>query len=291
MTRLKRVLRMNRILPVLLIIAIAAGCGKNGKSKKRIGIAEAGNTILYLDQIPKLVPSGTSKTDSAATSQNYINKWVRKELLLQKALENLSPDISADIDRQLEETRSNLVIYQYQRQIMLERMDTLVSDSELVNYYNSNPTNFSLSTNIVKALFIKLPVETPNVEKIKHLARSNDQSNLQELEKICYQFAEKFDDFNEEWIPFDRISVELPSEIDNEESFLKRTPFYESGDSANIYLVNFREYRLRSTLAPYEYVKDDIKRIIWNNRRIKFFENLENGIYNEALKENKFKIF
>jgi hypothetical protein len=282
---------MNRILLVLLIIAITAGCGNNGRSRKRIEAARAGSIILYLDQIPNLLPPGTSKTDSAATTQNYINKWVRKELLLQKAQENLSPDISADIDRQLEETRSNLVIYQYQRQMMLERMDTVVSDSELVNYYNSNPAGFNLNTNIVKALFIKLPVETPNVEKIKHLARSNNQIDLQELEKICYQFAEKFDDFNEEWIPFDRISVELPSEIDNEENFLKHTPFYESSDSANIYLVNFREYRLRSTLAPYEYIKDDIKRIIWNARRIKFFENLENGIYNDALKENRFKIF
>jgi hypothetical protein len=175
--------------------------------------------------------------------------------------------------------------------MMLERMDTLVNDSELVDYYNSNPTSFNLSTNIVKALYIKLPVETPNIEKIKRLTRSNDQSDLQDLEKICYQFAEKFDDFNEEWVPFDRISVELPSEIDNEENFLRRTPFYESSDSANIYLVNFRDYKLRSSLAPYEYVKDDIKRIIWNNRRIQFFQNLENGIYNDALKDNKFKIF
>ena len=291
MTRLKRVLRMNRILLLLMLIAITAGCGKKGGSNQRIEVAVAGSTILYLDQIPKLVPAGTSKTDSAATTQNYINKWVRKELLFQKAQENLSPGISEDIDRQLEETRSNLLIYQYQRQMMLERMDTLVNDSELVDYYNSNPTSFNLSTNIVKALYIKLPVETPNIEKIKRLTRSNDQSDLQDLEKICYQFAEKFDDFNEEWVPFDRISVELPSEIDNEENFLRRTPFYESSDSANIYLVNFRDYKLRSSLAPYEYVKDDIKRIIWNNRRIQFFQNLENGIYNDALKDNKFKIF
>jgi hypothetical protein len=291
MTMLKKVLRMNRILPVLIILTITSGCGKNGGSIKRIEVASAGNTFLYLDQIPRLVAPGTSKTDSAATTQNYINKWVRKELLFQKAQENLSPDISDDIDRQLEETRSNLVIYQYQRQMMLEKMDTLVSDSELVDYYNSNPTSFNLSTNIVKALFIKLPIETPNIEKIKRLARSNDQKDLQELETVCYQFAEKFDDFNEEWVPFDRISVELPSEIDNEENFLKRTPFYESSDSVNTYLLNFRDYRLRTSLAPYEYVKDDIKRIIWNKRRIEFFQNLENGIYNDALKENKFKIF
>jgi HEPN domain-containing protein len=282
---------MNRILPIVLIIFIFAGCGRKRSSVKRVEVASVGNTILYLDQMPGLYPAGTSKTDSAAASQNYINKWVRKELLFQKAQDTLSPEFSEDIKKQLEEARSNLVIYQYQRQMMLERMDTVVSDSELVNYYNANPASFNLSSNIVKALFIKLPVETPNIEKIKHLARSNGQSDLQDLEKICYQFAEKFDDFNEEWIPFDRISVELPSEIDNEENFLRRTSFYELSDSSSIYLVNFRDYKIRFTLAPFEYVKDDIKRIIWNNRRIEFFQNLENGIYNDALKDNKFKIF
>ncbi|MGD0341707.1 MAG: hypothetical protein ABSA76_08385 [Bacteroidales bacterium] len=282
---------MNRILTILLIIFIIVGCGKKRSSEKRVELAVAGNTILYLDQMPRLVPAGTSKTDSAAAVVNYINKWVRKELLFQKAEENMSPELSDDIEKQLQEARSNLVIYQYQRQMMLEKMDTVVSDSELVKYYDSNPASFNLSSNIVKALYIKLPVETPNIEKIKHLARSSNQSDLQELEKVCYQFAEKFDDFSEEWIPFDRISVELPSEIENEENFLKRTPFYQSSDSSSIYLVNFRDYKLRSTLAPFEYVKNDIKRIIWNKRRIEFFQNLEIGIYNDALKENKFKIF
>ena len=281
---------MNRIFYILLIILLSAGCGKDNNTGKRRAVATAGNTVLYLDQIPRLIQPGTSVADSTATIQNYINKWAKKELLFQKAEENLSPELKDEIDKQLIETRSNLIIYQYQRQMMLEKMDTLVSDAELENYYTSNKESFLLSSNIVKALFIKLPVETPNINRIKLLARSNDQSDLQQLETICYQFAEKFDDFNEQWVPLDRLSVELPQEINNEENFLKRTTFYESGDSTNLYLITIRDHRLRSTLAPFEYVKDDIKRIIWNNRRIEFIQALENGIYNDALKEDNFRI-
>jgi hypothetical protein len=281
---------MNRIFFILLIILFSAGCGKDNNTGKRIAVATAGNTVLYLDQIPRLIQPGTSVVDSTAIIQNYINKWAKKELLFQKAEDNLSPELKDEIDKQLVETRSNLIIYQYQRQMMLEKMDTLVSDAELENYYTSNKESFLLSSNIVKALFIKLPVETPNINRIKLLARSNDQSDLQQLETICYQFAEKFDDFNEQWVPLDRLSVELPQEINNEENFLKRTTFFESGDSTNLYLITIRDHRLRSTLAPFEYVKDDIKRIIWNNRRIEFIQALENGIYNDALKEDNFKI-
>jgi hypothetical protein len=175
--------------------------------------------------------------------------------------------------------------------MMLERMDTIISETELENYYAENERSFILHSNIVKALFIKLPVETPNLERIKMLARSNDQKDLQQLETLCYQFAEKFDDFDEQWVPMNRLLVELKEDIGNEEAFLKRYTFFESTDSAALSMVSIRDYRLRNSLAPYEFVKDDIKRIIWNSRRFEFIQALENGIYNDALKRNSFKIF
>jgi len=241
--------------------------------------------------MPKLIQHGINEADSAALFQNYINKWAKRRLLLQKAEDNLSPALKDEISKQLEETRSNLVIYQYQRQMILEKLDTVLTDAELENYYTANEKSFVLSSNIVKALFIKLPLETPDLSKIRVLAHSNDQRDLQQMESYCYQFAEKFDDFNEEWVPVNRLSVELPQNIENEENFLKRNTFLETSDSTSAYLVSIRDYRLRSSLAPFEYVKDDIKRIIWNTRRFEFIQSLENGIYNQALKENSFKIY
>ena len=282
---------MNRIVLVCLVILVLAGCRNYNKTAKRVPVAKVGDVILYYDQIPKLIKQGTSESDSSVVFQNYINKWAKKELLFQKAEANLSPELKNEIKKQIDETRANLVIYQYQRQMMLERMDTLITEEELENYYIANESSFILSSNIVKALFIKLPVETPNLNKISLLARSNNQNDLQELESICYQFAEKFDDFNEEWVTMDRLSVELHEDIENQESFLKRNTFFETSDSTSVYLITIRDYRLRASLAPYEYVKDDIKRIIWNNRRFEFIQSLENGIYNEALKENSFKIY
>jgi len=281
---------MNRILTISIIIFILVSC--NNSNSKRIPLAQAGNSILYLDQLSGIIPPGTSAADSIATFKNYINKWAKRELLYQKAVDNLTPELMKDIDNQLNETRVNLVIYQYQRQMMLGKMDTTISDTELENYYLSNKDNFVLNSNIIKALFIKLPVETPGLGRIRNLARSNNQASLQQLESLCYQFAEKFDDFNEDWVNLDQLSFELPSEIQNQENFLRRTTFYETtnADSTFLYILSIHDYKLRSSVAPFEYVKDDIKRIIWNNRRLEFIQSLENGIYNDALKENIFTI-
>jgi hypothetical protein len=281
---------MNKLLIILFGIFILCGC-KHHNPAKRVAIAQVGNVVLYYDEMPKLIQKGINEADSAALFQNYINKWAKRQLLLKKAEDNLTPSLKDEIKKQLEETRANLVIYQYQRQMILEKLDTVLTDAELENYYAANQSSFALTSDIVKALFIKLPLETPDLNKIKTLARSNDHNDLQQLETICYQFAEKFDDFNEEWVPMDRISVELHQNIENEENFLKRNTFYETSDSSSVYMISIRDYRLRSTIAPFEYVRDDIKRIIWNSRRFEYIQSLENGIYNDALKENSFKIF
>ncbi len=281
---------MNKSLLLILAViltALAAGCDNAPQQAKRIPVARAGELTLFLDEIPDQFTRGLPPEDSIQMVRNFINSWAKRVLVFQKAEENLMPGLVNDIEKQVEKTRTDLVIYQYERQIMLEKMDTIVTDSELENYYSDNQESFMLSTNIVKALFVKLPVETPDIGRIRLLARSNEQQDLQQLESLCYQFADKFDDFDELWIPFERISVQLPQEIQNEEYFLRRTTFFEANDSTFIYLISFRDFRLRQSIAPFEYVREDIKRIIWNNRRIGFLQELENGIYNDAIRENK----
>lgn len=273
------------------LILFLAGCGNHNTAIERKPVAEVGKNILYFDEIPSLAGEKIAKEDSTALVKNYINKWARRKLLLLKAEENLSDAMKEDVSKQLQETKENLLIYQYERQLMLEKLDTLLTSSELENYYAQNEKAFFLTSNIVKALFIKIPLETPDLQKIKVLARSNNQDDLRQLESLCFQFAEKFDDFNEDWITMDRIAAEFPEDIENQENFLKRNTFYEASDENSAYLLSIRDYRLRSSLAPFEYVRNDIKRIIWNTRRIELIQSLENGLFNDAIKENSFKIY
>ncbi len=282
---------MNKIIPVILILFVFYGCSNNSKQAKRIPIAKAGLKVLYYEDIPEQTSETVTPADSAAVIQKYVNKWARRELMFQKAKENLSPGLLNEIEEQIHETRQDLVVYEYQRLMIMQKMDTVITSAELEKYYEDNGNSFNLTSNIVKALFIKLPVETPNIWKYRSLARSNKQKDFQELESLCYQFAEKFDDFNEKWITMDRLSFELKQDITNQENFLKRTTFYETKDSSSDYMIVINDYRLRGTLAPFEYVREDIKRIIWNNRRIEFIKELENGIYNESIKENSLKIY
>jgi hypothetical protein len=282
---------MKTVILAFCSVALFMGCNNNEHHNQRIPIAAVGKVTLFYDEVPGTIIGTIGKEDSASVIKNFISGWAKRQLLLRQAEDNLTAEKKDHIEKQLEETRSNLIIYEYQQEMILEKMDTVINENEIENYYMANENTFSLTSNIIKALLIKLPAETPDLDKIRTLARSNDHKDLQELEGLCYQFAEIYDDFDEDWVPLDRLTVEIHENIEDEENFLRTNTFFEKKDTASVYLVSIRDYRLRSSLAPFEYVKDDIKRIIWNNRRFEFLQSLENGIYNDALKDNSFKIY
>ena len=77
---------MNKTIIILSCLLILAGCNKGQNKTKRIAIAEVGKEILYYDEVPELVQKGINDADSAALYKNYINKWAKKQLLLQKII-------------------------------------------------------------------------------------------------------------------------------------------------------------------------------------------------------------
>lgn len=282
---------MRIVLITCSFILVLSACSGYNNNANREAVAQVGEKYLFADQIPVGSGNGLTREDSISISRNYIDRWIRNELILMKAEENLSKEYQAEIDNKLEETRANLMIYQYEQQMMLQKMDTLVTEAEIKEYYDSHLQNFTLQRNILKALFLKLPQEAPNINRAREWFRSDEQNDIQSLESYAYQFAEKFDDFGENWVSMNFLLRELPSNIDNESYFLQNNRYYETSDSSYHYFVNIRDFRLKGSVAPPEYVKDDIKTIILNNRKIEFLQELENGIYNEGIRDNSFRVF
>jgi hypothetical protein len=282
---------MARILTLFIPIIILSACTDLKNDANRTIIARAGDKYLYADELPRMINSGISEADSISITRNFIDRWIKKELMLSRAELNLTDEYISEMNQKLEETRSSLMIYQYQQQMMVQRMDTTVDVSEIDSYYNDNIQAFNLTHPLVKAVFIKIPLEAPNINRARSWYRSNSQEDLQNLESYCYQFADKYDDFGEKWIDVSYLLRVLPSDVGDIGRFLRNNNYYEVSDSLYYYFVNIRDFRLTGAVAPLEYVSKDIRNIILNNRKIEFLQNLENGIYNEALRENLFKIY
>jgi hypothetical protein len=280
-----------RIVILSLLILVSA-CNNAGTDPERTLVARAGDRMLYLDQIPSnMVISGLNETDSISAIQSYIRRWARKELLALRAEQNLTAEYKAEVNRQLDEMRNNLLIYQYQQQMIIQKMDTVVTESEMQDYYVGNLNTFTLTSNIVKALLIKLPAETPDLDKVRRLYKSSQTEDIHELEDYCLQFALRYDDFDDEWITFTQLLMEVPLESDRQEEWLTRNSSAEMKDDNYVYFIVVREYRLRNSTAPFEYISGQVKTIILNNRRNDFLQKLEDGIYNEAVRSSTLQIY
>lgn len=282
---------MMKYFLILIFSITVLSCTNYDTNGKEDPLAKVGDQYLYPSDLPGALTKDLSLEDSSSIADNYINKWIRKQLLLQRAELNISATQQREINSQLEETRASLIIYQYEKQMINQKLDTIVRDEEISNYYTENESNFVLNENIIKALFVKLPNDAPNISRVRSWYRSERNDDLTELESYCYQFAEKYDYFDEDWISFDNLLQELPNIISDQERFLRYNSFIESEDSLFLYFVNIRDYRLKATTAPVEYINENIRTIILNNRKIQFLRDLENNIYNDALTREEFEIY
>lgn len=265
------------------------GCNPNNDPGKKV-IAEVGIKQLFVSDMAGVIPAETSKEDSIRLADEYIRKWVKQELMIQKAEENLSPD-QKNLTRELQEYRNSLIIYKYKNELMKQRMDTTVTSEQIEEYYLNNIENFNLTRNIVKAIFIKVPSEVANPTLLKNYCNDTSKEGLSGLREYCVQYAKSFDLFNESWVDFEVVVKNIPKEISEPEQFLHRNNRIEVSDSNYYYLVSIQDYRLINDEAPMDYVKENIKNLILNRRKIEFLKLLEDNVYTEGIRQNKFKIY
>jgi hypothetical protein len=281
-----------KIFAVLLgIISLNWMCVREtGPVEKKVPVARVHDEYLYLSDIQQIFPDNVTKEDSLALAQSYINTWVKNQLILNKAELNLTPE-QLDIKKQIDAYRSSLLIYKYEDQMVRERLDTIVKETEIEQYYNQNTSNFILDENLVKALYLKIPKSAPNIEDVKLWYKSQDKEYLKKLDSYCYNYASKYDYFDDNWVSFSQLKKELPQKIENDEELIKNNKYIEQEDDGFYYFVYLKENKLVGSLAPFVYVQTRIRDIIINKRKVKFLADLENEIYNDALDNGHFKVF
>jgi hypothetical protein len=274
----------------LVLIILAGACNSLLKNRDERVLARVFDEMLYESELSGLVPKGSSRSDSLAITRNYIDNWVQQQLLIRQASRNLSGD-QMDFTKQLEDYKNSLIIYAYENALISQSLDTLVSEDELQNYYDQNQQNFLLKDNIVQFQYVKLPLNTVNVGQFRKLLNAGTEESQTRLSELCEKQAVDYflDDRN--WVLFNDLLRQIPVKTYNQEEFLKNHREFESQDSVFIYLVRFRDFKIKETISPFNYEKKRIRDIILNKRKIDLLYKMREDLYNRALKSNDVEIF
>lgn len=276
------------LIPILLLTLTS--CSYFTDKKEPEVKASAYGKVLYVSDISRSVPRGLDSLDSVIMAEGIIDAWLTKRVLVHQAEKNLSTDL-AEIERKLDEYRSDLLIYAYQKEFINQNLDTVVNDEEIRAFYEEHRADFLLKDIILKMRYIKLDTNAPSMAKAERLLMSTKAESVGELEDYCYKYAVNFYLDDQHWLYLDDLLKELPLYEGQKSQLLKTDKLIRLDDPTYIYLIRVMDFRLKDAVSPLSLERENIRNTIINERRIQLIEEMEADLYNNALRDNEIEIY
>ena len=271
---------------IILIFLFSCSLVKQNENKDDQIIARVGDKFLLRDEILYQESMG----DSVSVFSNQINDWLKKQLLLKSAYQ--SDELRLLIDRKVEKYRDDLLLFEFEKLMLMSNPSQEVSLIELENYYDENIEDFILPFNLVQALYAIISLQVPGLNTFISDFRRYPNTDTDKVLSFIYQFSEKSFIEDSIWVKFDDIVIgtPFPNNIDKN-NFLKNRTFYQMRDDEYVYLIKILDKKLKGDFSPLDFEVDVINTIILNKRKQDLFDKLRDSIFINSTKGVDYEIF
>ena len=253
-------------------------------------VAKIGSHKLYLSEVEEVIPDGTAPEDSANLARQYIDSWAKDYAFLDVAEQRLSKE-EKNVTKDLEAYRQSLLRYRYEQRYINERLDTTVSEKQIEDYYNSHLADFKLERPILKARFLNIAKDSPNLPVIKKLMSSSKVEDVVAADSIAFNSTQNYHDYSARWI--DAVTLAAEFGVDYAEMLSqKKGSFIEipSGE-ANVSVAYVADMMGAGQTSPLGYCEDQIKDLIVSGRKHVLLTTLEQDLIEDAKVKEKFVIY
>lgn len=272
----------------IILVFLLSSCSSFDNNDEVL-IARLGDSYLYEHQVTSLINSKLSSVDSLTFIQQYINNWAQEELLLQKAVLNINQD-QLEIDKRLESYRRSLLIHAYEQKLIEQSLDTLILEDHLQSYYNQHADDYILSDKITKVIFVKTSIMAPKLDSLETWLFDKDTLFIDAIETYCHQYSKRFYYNPYEWLMWDDFKQVFSGELDiSTLSMINNTMILK--DTLDVYFIRIINLKEQGEIAPLEYVKEQIKSILLNQRKLKTVEVIQTKLFEDAKQSNQFEIY
>lgn len=252
-------------------------------------MVSVGDVILTSSDLATAIPQTISSRDSAILADEYIHRWITQQVMLQKALLNVSDDL--DIEDAIEEYRRSLIVERYQQKLVDQKFRPVISDDDIHRYYKDMCSNFTLNETLVKCIFAILPSDSPELESILKSFAFKSDDDYAKIENYMFTFSKKNVMSLDKWIYLSSVRNFFPSEQQPSESVLNVGRLYKVVDSDQVYLLYVSDLKKIDAVAPEDFVHDKIYTILLNKKKVDFVKQMSSDIYHEALNNNVIKFY
>ena len=280
-----------RTLALAAVCALLCGCNIiNSLVHDDQVVARVGGERLYLSELNNYIPDGSSPEDSAAIALQYINSWATEHLYLRTAESRLTKE-EKNVDKELEAYRRSLLRYRYEQRYINDRLDTLITQQQLEEYYKSHAATLELQRPILKVRFVDIMADSPNYDEIIEKLSSEGGQALKDLDSLAYVSAPRFFDNSNTWMDAAVLAREFGTDWSTMLSKLKDKYIifnYEyRGETRAAYVFAIQH----KGQAPLEYCRNSIRDNILSERKRELLKNLEQDLLKNAQEKKVFVIY
>ena len=271
---------------ILVIAAAMTGCGQEHNHKGKTPLVEVSGEFLYKEDLQAALPLNISKDDSVLFAEHYIRNWIEDALLFDKAEGNI-PD-NDKISKLVENYRRALIMHTYQEELVNQKLANDISEEEINAYYEKNKELFRLDNPLVKGLFIKVPLSSPDFGNVRVWYRKNNQDVIEKLEKYSLRNAVSYDYFYDRWTSVPDVAAKIPLKVlDTDANYLDKNRNVEVKDTAFCYFLHIEDFLGKDKQKPLDFARDEIKEILINLKRVEFINKVKEDLYQRASDRNK----
>ncbi|WP_417887414.1 peptidyl-prolyl cis-trans isomerase [Zunongwangia sp.] len=287
-------MRILKICLVFLFVISFASCNwikSFSKEQTKTPVVRVNNNYLYKSDIEKLLNHNTNSEDSAVIVNNYINRWAKQRLLMDRANLNLPETKQEEFDKLVDDYRNELYTNAYTEALVSKKLDSSFTDSIITSYYSENKDNFRLSQDLLKLRYVNLDAKNTNLNEIKKWFLRFDERSQEKLLDNALQFRNY--SFNDSvWIKASTVYKKIALlSVNDRNDLLKKEHFLELKDSIQVYYIYIKDFLKKNETAPLFYAKPTVEQILLNKRKLELVKQLEKDITKDAIKNNQFEIY
>ena len=272
---------------LILIAILLSSCNELTSIKNDKLVSRVGENYLYESEIPDF----SLYQDSLIRKKVFIDSWAREKILFDLSLVNLDQKSIINLDELIERYKRDLYINSYKDILINSMVDSIISDSEIDEYYDKNLNKFKLNEDLIKFRFVKIPLDNINLNKIRNGLIRYSSFDMQLIDSLSFQLA-SYNLNDSLWITkrdfFNQVDF---VNYENQKKYVKKGQLISKRDSMYVNLLFIDDILQANSVAPRSYLTDRIKSTIYNNRKILLIKELNKEIINDAIKSKKYELY
>lgn len=275
-------------LSLMLWISCKQNSAADEQKPEPVLLAQVFDYKLYFDDVKDLSQGYATPEDSMQQVRSLTEHWVRDRLILVEAERNLPKDIN--MNKLLEDYRQSLLRHYFEQKVIEERLDTTITENDLLQYYENNKEQHRLESGILRGYYFKIKRPQSRADKIltwwksfpakyyddvltyadKH-ARTNwaDSSQWHEMQMVIQLFPE---------------NTLSPSAIRSNRGIVREDRDY-------IYLLYPLEVYQAQDIAPLARIREQAARFILHQRELELLERINKEIYDRDIQNERVNIY